>query len=66
MRLIVNEQSIETTERLCVSELLALLSYQPESVAVAVNGQFVARRDWDKLRLEPADELDVVVPMQGG
>ncbi len=35
-------------------------------VAVARNGEVVARGDWETVRVEPGDEIEIVRPIQGG
>lgn len=34
--------------------------------AVAVNGNFVARADYDKVILQEGDQVDIVSPVGGG
>jgi sulfur carrier protein len=35
-------------------------------VAVCVNGEVVRRADWNSVRLQPEDELEIVQAAQGG
>jgi sulfur carrier protein len=35
-------------------------------VAVCVNGELVRRAEWERLRLQPQDELEIVQAAQGG
>lgn len=37
-----------------------------EKIAVAVNGDFVPRSQYDEYRLSDGDQLDVLAPVQGG
>jgi sulfur carrier protein len=49
-----------------IDELLKELGYERESVAVAKDGNFVPKQQYQGLVLEEDMELEVLVPMQGG
>jgi sulfur carrier protein len=51
-----------------VAELLRAEGIDPGArmVAVAVNGAVVPRRDWPAARVAEGDEVEIVLPMQGG
>ena len=49
-----------------LSALLQDLGYRCEKVAVAINGEFVARGDYETIFLRENDCVDVVAPVQGG
>lgn len=57
-------REIEQTQSL--ADLLTGWGYVCERVAVARNGDFVARADYGKTTLQPGDRIDVVAPVQGG
>jgi sulfur carrier protein len=62
----LNGEHREVTGELALSDALTQWGYLCERVAVAVNGEFVARADYPRTRLRPADRVDVVGPVQGG
>ena len=66
MQIIVNgtEQNIEGFET--IDDLLLALGFERQSVAVALNGTFVARGEYSSTKLEDNMDLEVLVPMQGG
>ena len=49
-----------------LAEALAELGYAGKVVATAVNGDFVASRLRETVRLADGDRIEVVAPMQGG
>ncbi|WP_337270480.1 sulfur carrier protein ThiS [Oryzifoliimicrobium ureilyticus] len=65
MRLIVNGEP-ETVTADTLSELLALLEFEGEWLATAVNGEIVHREDRAALQLQEGDRIEILSPMQGG
>jgi sulfur carrier protein len=65
MKLIVNgePQNITATT---LSELLALMEYEGEWLATAVNGELVHREDRSDHALNDDDRIEILSPMQGG
>lgn len=49
-----------------VFALLQSLNVKPEQVAVAINGEVVARRDWPQTRVSAGDIVEVVRAVGGG
>jgi sulfur carrier protein len=45
---------------------LAELGYKEQTVATAVNGQFVAANEREVIALNEGDKVEIVAPMQGG
>ena len=62
----VNQVPHRLPTPLSVTALLTQLAHPLESVAVAVNGAFVPKSQWQDLTLNPGDQVEVVAPMQGG
>jgi sulfur carrier protein len=62
----LNGERREVTRELTLSDALTQWGYLCERVAVAVNGEFVARVDYPRTRLQSTDRVDVVGPVQGG
>ena len=53
---------------ICVTAALAMhfIEAQQNTFAVAVNGNFVGKADYDQTLLKNGDSLDVFQPIQGG
>jgi sulfur carrier protein len=49
-----------------LQDLLHQLGYEPQSIAVAIDGQFVPRHQYTTYILHDQQALEVVAPMQGG
>lgn len=65
MTLLLNGQPREVVAA-TLAEALAELGYAGKVVATAVNGDFVAARRREAVRLAEGDRLEVLAPMQGG
>ncbi|PTM38583.1 sulfur carrier protein ThiS [Bosea sp. 124] len=65
MTLLLNGQPREIAAA-TLAEALAELGYAGKVVATAVNGDFVAARQREALRLAEGDRIEVLAPMQGG
>ena len=49
-----------------LSALIAELSYEPGTFAVAVNETFVHRGEYASKIIQAGDRVEIVMPMQGG
>ncbi|MFJ6325996.1 MULTISPECIES: sulfur carrier protein ThiS [unclassified Rhizobium] len=65
MRLIINGEA-QTIEAATLSQLLALLDYENDWLATAVNGELVHREDRNDHALNDNDKIEILTPMQGG
>jgi sulfur carrier protein len=65
MTLLLNGQPQEVAAS-TLAEALAELGYAGKVVATAVNGDFVAARKREAVRLSEGDRIEVLAPMQGG
>ena len=65
MTLLLNGQPHEVTAA-PLADALAELGYAGKVVATAVNGDYVASRLRETVRLTEGDRIEVVAPMQGG
>lgn len=65
MTLLLNGQPLEVAAT-TLAEALAELGYAGKVVATAVNGDFVAARKREVVRLAEGDRIEVLAPMQGG
>lgn len=62
----VNQQAQPWREGLSIAALLAEQGRAPESVATALNGQFVPRGQREATLIRPGDELTLIQPITGG
>lgn len=49
-----------------LADLVAALQHAPQSLATAVNGEFVARDARAQVQLEPGDQVFTFQPITGG
>lgn len=63
---LVNGERRELAPQTSLRDALVQWGYRCERVAVAVNGEFVARADYAATVVRERDQLDVVAPVQGG
>lgn len=62
----LNDESRTVDERITLTRALQQWGYACERIAVAINGEFIARGAYADTTLQPRDRLDVVAPVQGG
>lgn len=62
----VNGKLLELKQNCSLAELIATMDYPNTPFAVAVNQSFVARSEHASYYLKDGDEVDIVMPMQGG
>lgn len=69
MNIFINGQSIELAEQATVADALADFLSQEQhqlSFAVACNGDFVGKEQYQHTGMKNGDSLDVLFPIQGG
>lgn len=66
IEVMLNGQSRSLPRATSVSNALQEWGYSCERIAVAINGEFIARGDYARRLLDERDLVDVVAPMQGG
>lgn len=66
MRVVLNGVEREIPDGMTISELLVFLDLAPERLAVERNYQIVRRADWDHIKLEEGDRLEIVHFVGGG
>ena len=66
IEVMLNGQSRKLPRATSVSSALREWGYSCERIAVAINGEFVARGDYSQRLLGERDLVDVVAPVQGG
>jgi sulfur carrier protein len=65
MRLLVNGEAREI-EATTLAAALAALDFAEATVATALNGEFVPKRDRDSTRVKEGDRIEILAPRQGG
>ncbi|MDQ3305989.1 MAG: sulfur carrier protein ThiS [Actinomycetota bacterium] len=63
---VVNGEERTLASGTTVAELIGELGVGPKGVAVAVNGEVVARGVWTERTLDDSDRVEVLGAMQGG
>ncbi len=66
MHLLINGEQKQIDDIKTVQDLLLKLGYETDSVAVARNHTFVSRDIYSNCNLEEGEELEILLPMQGG
>lgn len=66
MKILLNGKPLELETEIDINNLLKATGYKDKIVAVAVNGNFVAREFYDETLVKSNDKIEVVAPMQGG
>ena len=68
MTVVLNGQSIELNldESMSVMDLLSFKDFDPKKVAVAINGDFVPRSNYESVLIVENDEIEVLSAVQGG
>ncbi len=66
MRIEVNGEARDVTDRISLEELVRHLNLAPERLAVEVNRQVVRRADWRETTLNEGDRVEVVHFVGGG
>lgn len=68
MRILVNGESREIDTTTSVAEVVASTGRDPagRGTAVAVNGELVARSEWNVTQLSEGDSVEIVAAVQGG
>lgn len=66
MKVIINYQEFELVPSCDLVNALATYGVKEKIFAVAVNGKVIARTEYATLKLKEADQVDILIPMQGG
>jgi sulfur carrier protein len=62
----LNQQALPVEDGTTLAELVARLDLAPETLATAVNGDFVARDARGERRLRDGDQVTTFQPITGG
>jgi sulfur carrier protein len=66
MKVIVNGETKNIPEEVNLIELLAHLSLPQERIAVELNKAVVRRKDWDAIKINDADKIEIIHFVGGG
>jgi sulfur carrier protein len=68
VNVLVNGRSIDLDEGATVADLVERVAPQRSGrgLAVAINGEVVARTEWDEASLSPDDQVEVLTAIGGG
>ena len=66
MKILLNGEAIHHLTPCSLTEFLQQQPQLPEQFAIARNGAFVAQANYDQTLLSDGDDLELLVPMQGG
>lgn len=62
----VNGKEIKLEKKFSITDLLSFLGYKNHFVAVAVNGECVAKSNFNEVIIKEGDKLEILAPMVGG
>lgn len=65
-KLSLNGEPIHVSDTDVLSALLTQQGYQSQKIAVAINGEFVSRSQYDNTLLNAGDQIDVIQAVGGG
>lgn len=66
MKIIINGKTRQITKEISIVELLENFSLPKERVAIELNKQVVRKKDWEKIRIADADQIEVIHFVGGG
>ncbi len=66
MHIILNGETLDTPQTDNLAQLLQQQPNLPEQYAIAVNGAFVAQGLYAETPIQAGDQIELLVPMQGG
>jgi thiamine biosynthesis protein ThiS len=66
LQLVINGEQKKIDGIKTVQDLLLKLGYETDSIAVARDNTFVSRSTYSQCELKDGEELEILLPMQGG
>ena len=66
MQLVINGEEIKVDNVNTIQDLLLKLGYEIDSVAIACDSTFISRSKYAQYKIKNGEELEILVPMQGG
>lgn len=66
MKVFINGETKEIAEAVNLTQLLEKFSLPQERIAVELNKQVVRRKDWETIKINDADKIEIVHFVGGG
>ena len=66
MQVTINGEKRELAENLSISEMLKNLELPSERVAIELNKEVVRKKDWENIKVNDADKIEVIHFVGGG
>lgn len=66
MQVTINGEKRELAENLTISEILKNLELPSERVAIELNKEVVRKKDWENIKVNDADKIEVIHFVGGG
>ena len=66
LKVSVNNQLIDIESNTVLSELVKIAGFADQMVAIAINGEFVPKHQYEHTVLASNDTIDIVKPIGGG
>jgi len=66
MKVFINGETREVSDRINLSRLLENLSLPATRIAVELNEQVVRRKDWETIKIGEADKIEIIHFVGGG
>lgn len=60
------DKELEVNKSEILQTVIASLTKENKTFAIAVNGKFVAKSEYATFVLKAQDRIDIIIPMQGG
>lgn len=66
MQITINGEKRELGENLTITEMLEHLALPAERIAVELNREVVRKKEWENIRLNDADKIEIIHFVGGG
>lgn len=66
MKITLNGESQTIEQKITIEKMLEQKGYNGKLVAVALNGEFLPKENYETTNIEDNDKIEIVAPMQGG
>ncbi|MGI8640197.1 MAG: sulfur carrier protein ThiS [Pyrinomonadaceae bacterium] len=66
MRVVINGETKEIVNKVSLSELLKHFSLSDERIAIELNKEVVRKKDWESIKINDADKIEIIHFVGGG
>jgi thiamine biosynthesis protein ThiS len=66
MKVLINGETKEISDSLSLSELLRYFSLPQERIAIELNKEVIRKKDWEEIKVNDGDQLEVIHFVGGG